>query len=66
VGDASDATLGTKQVRYSANPAHNLREFGLNSYFWSQDGKGIVLTIPDTPAIDNNAKEQIVNSIVAR
>ena len=66
VGEASDATLGTKQVRYSASPAHELRDFGLNSYFWSQDGKGIVLTLLDTDAIDNDMKEQIANSVGAR
>ena len=59
----SDTTLGTKQVRRSSSPAHEFRDFGLDSYFWSEGGKGIILTLLDTDAIGHNEKEQTANSI---
>jgi len=65
VGESTDATIGTKQVKRSSDPANSIRNFGLDSYFWSQDGKGIVLTFLDSDAIDNDTKGQIANSIAA-
>lgn len=65
-GDTSEETLGGRQVKHNSIPSNDQRGFGLDSYFWSQDGKGIVLTLSDTLALDSDAKENIAQSIGVR
>ena len=53
-------------MKHNSIPSNDQRGFGLDSYFWSQDGKGIVLTLSDALALDSDAKENIAQSIGVR
>ena len=66
IGSTTDETLGEKQVKRSSSPSNSQRGFGLDSYFWSQDSKGIALTFPDSTTLDGGTKDQIANSIGTR